>query len=465
MKKRLTALLLAVIMLASIASCSKKSSGVDRRAEEAVTEAEVDSTSVVWSDTSNVTLSMYSYFFNVYYKSFADRYGDYLDAMGLDTSKSLKDQKFSEDRTWYEYLMMLCFDDVKQTMALCDSAKAEGKELTDDDLEEINSILKEYDSTAEKSKMTTDAYLVTLFGEKVNRATVEKCLRMQHLSAMQYKVIANEEPMTDADCQKYFDENKNKFLYFDCLRIIVPEADSAALSACSNDAEFIEAMRGIITKNNFNGNYEKYADSIEGLLERKKLTRIGYDENDDVCTWAFSDDRQPYDVYTKPTRESDMAVYMILPTSEEGKYTDILYRDLEPVRNVRYALIDDAEEAQRVYDEWKNSDSNNEQGFAALSEKYNGGTATNVDRGDYSTVLNEWMFSDNVKAGDSTVLTVDGAGTYLLYMLENGEASWLVDARSSISSGNVSSAVDELLKEFPSEYSAAIYNTEEFKIS
>lgn len=465
MKKRFTALLLAAIMLASMASCSKKSSEVDRRAEEAVTEAEIDNASAVWSDTSNVTMSMYSYFFNVYYKSFANRYGDYLDAMGLDTSKSLKNQKFSEERTWYEYLMMLCFDDVKQTMALSDAAKADGKELSDDDLEEIKSTLEEYDNAAAESNMTTDAYLAILFGEKVNRATVEKCLRMQHLSAMQYKVVANEGSMTDADCQKYFEDNKNKFLYFDCLRIIVPEADSATLSACSNDVEFIEAMRKIITDNNFNGNYTKYANSIEGIIERKKYTRVGYDENDELCTWAFSSERQPYDVYTKPTRESDIAVYMILPTTEAGKYTDILYRDAEPVRNVRYALIDDAEEAQRIYDEWKSSDDNNEQGFAALCDKYNGGTAANVDRGDYNSVLNEWIFADSVKAGDSTVLTIEGAGTYLLYMLESGEASWLVDARSSISAGNVDSTVEELLKEFPSEYSTSIYNTEEVKLS
>ncbi len=475
LKKRLTALLLALIMLVSVSSCSKGNNntsgdGPDRRAEEAVSAAEADKSPVIWSDTTTVTASMYTYFFNAYYKSFVSKYGDYIETMGLDTKKALSEQKLKDDngeRTWYEYIMVQCYGEITETMALADAAKAAGMELSDEDLEIVMSALNEYDTAAEKVDMTADAYIASLFGEKVNRATLEKCLRLQRMAAVYYKSVADSEPMTEEDCQKYFEDNKNDFLYCDIINITVPAEDAPTLTACTDDTQFMAAMRNIIAKNNFGGDYEKYKDTIDSLAANKVYKRVTYEEDIEVLKWAFSDERKAYDIFTKDSesRDDDIDVYMLLPTEEAGRISEVLYRDIEPVRNVYYILRDNAADAQRIYNDWKNSDDAGEEGFKALTEKYSGGTSSNINRGSYHEDLSSWIFSPDVKAGDSTVLTIEGTGTYLLYMLENGDPAWMVDVRSSMSAEKIEKITEELLKEFPSEYSAAIYNTEQAGIS
>lgn len=461
MVKKITAVLLLLSMLLASSACSKKDSS-DRGGEEAVKGSEPNSTVVLWSDNTNVTFSMYTYFFNAYYRSFVNRYADYLDTLGLDISKPLKDQDFRDDRTWFEYIMILCFDEVKETVALADAAKDAGELLPDDALDLINSALAEYDAAAEKLNKSTDEYIASLFGENVNRATMEKCLRLQRLAAVYYESVSAMDEISTADCQKHFEENKNSYLHYDCMRIIVPEADSEMFTSCKNSAEFEEAMRAVITKNNFNGDYEKFADVIDSLVSGKTYLRCNYIEDSDTAKWAYDTDRKPYDVYTEPARDGDIAVTMILPTSEPGAYSDVHYRDYEPVRNIYYAVFESADDAKKAYDEWKKD--GGEESFEELAEENGGGIAQNIDRGDYNGELRDWIFSDAVAQGDSTLITIDDTTTYLLYMLESGEPSWMVDAKSNLKSDSVNSAIDELLEKYPTEYSASIYNVEEVSL-
>ena len=69
--KKLTALLLVSATVLTLFGCGKKNKNEDSKktyagAEEAVTEAEIDETPVLWSDTSTVTLSMFTYYFNFF---------------------------------------------------------------------------------------------------------------------------------------------------------------------------------------------------------------------------------------------------------------------------------------------------------------------------------------------------------------------------------------------------------------
>lgn len=454
MAKKLTAIILLLAMLLSASACSKK--------EKSVGE-EIDSDAVIWSDNNEISFSMYTYFFNAYYKSFTTRYADYLENMELDTAKPLRDQTFREERSWFEYLMILCFDEVTETLALADAAKDTGKELSDEDIEIIDAALEEYDTAAEKRGMSSDEYIAMLFGEKVNRVTLEKCLRLQRRAAAQYSEISSADAPDTEDCQLHFEENKNNYLHYDCLRIIVSKENSALLTTCKDDKEFTEAMRKIITDTNFDGNYEKFSDKINTLVENKLYKRCSYVEDEETAKWAYDAERKPYDIFTEAARENDVAVCMILPTSEPGAYSSVLYRDFEPVRDVQYVQFSDDDEAKAVYDEWKKDGS--EKGFAALCDKYTGGTNENIDRSYFEGELGEWIFADDTEVGDSTAITLSDGKTYLLYLLNIGEPSWLVDVKRDLRESETDNRISELKEKYASQYSAAIYNVEEVAIS
>lgn len=449
--KKLAAFILAFAVLLCSAGCGAKK--------------EPDETVAVWSENTEITVSMYAYYFNAYYKAFINTYRNSLDDMGLDTSKRLKGQtlKNDESKTWFEYMMVNCYDRVKQTVYMADAAKDSGLELTETDRANIEKTLEEYDSAAEAEGMSVDEYLGEIFTDKVTRLTVKKCLELESLAMMYYDGIVIEEP-TEEECQAYFEENIRQYLYYDCYRITVPEADGDALAACKSEQEFKDCVKQIIAKNYFESNYEKYADTIDSLAESKLSSRCGYTEDSKPSEWAFEEGRKPYDVYTAPAeREGETAVCMILPSPEGGKYSEVLYRDEENVRNIDWIYFDSFAEAKRVYDDWSGGDKT-EESFAELAAQYGGGHAQDVDRGDFEAAVAEKIFDGNMDIGDSALIEDGNRGAYAVYMIGRGEAAWLAEIKKEIVNSKTDKVLAELEEKYPCEYSDDIYTVEDVAV-
>lgn len=463
--KKLAALLLAAAAMLTLFGCGvRKTDAGDTYAgaEEAVKEAETDETPVLWSDTSTVTLSMFTYYFNSYYRSFITKYADYLDSWGLDTSKALSGQVFQEKYDWYEYMVSLAYNEAKDTLALADAAKAEKTELGEDDLTKIDETLEQLKKAASDNKLSYEEYLKMIFGEAVNGATVEKCLRQLQLAEVYYNSQKDSFEPNEKDIEKEYAENPKRYEFYDCIKISVPEDDVSALTACRDGEEFTDACREIITKNNFGGEYDKSSDSIEELIRKKHIQRNPYTETEEIGKWAFEDGRKPYDIYTSdPSKRGYVTVCMLLPT-EAGD--GVLYRDDMPLKNLRYCLFEDAAEAQEAYNGWKDGGATAD-GFEALGKEYNGGKSTNIDRGDLVSELTDWIFADGRAEGDNTMITVEGTGTYLLYMLADGEPCWKSDVRSGIVNDKLNEMMDSLCEKFASKYADKIYSVKEVSVT
>ena len=465
--KKLTALLLVSATVLTLFGCGKKNKNEDSKktyagAEEAVTEAEIDETPVLWSDTSTVTLSMFTYYFKSYYRTFITKYADYLDIWGLDTSKALSGQIFQEKYDWYQYMVSLAYNDTKETVALADAAKAKNTELGESDLAKIDSAIDQLKDAAENSGVTYEEYLKAMFGEAVNGATVEKCLRQLQLAQVYYDSRKETFVPEESEIDEEYANNPKKYEFYDCIKISVPEEDVSALTACESEEEFVSACRTVITDNNFGGEYDKSADTIEGLIQKKYVYRTPYSETSVIDKWAFEDGRAPYDIYTsEPTERGYITVYMLLPgEGVEG----VLYRDDTPLKNLEYCLFEDAAEAEKVYKEWVDGGAAKSD-FEALTEKYNGGKSTNIDRGDLASELTKWIFADGVTDGKHTMITVEDTGTYLLYMLADGEPSWRSDVRAGIINDRINEMMDSISEEYPSQYADGLYSVKEVTVS
>ena len=167
MFRRFTAMLLTAVMLFSLCSCKQKDDGVKTPNSD-----EINPLPVMATENYEITVSMMSYYFNAYYRSYVNNNKDSLSAMGLDTSKPLSEQKYSEEYTWQDFFLFALSDNLKQQLLLAEDAKKNGFELSEDDKKSIDEEIKKLDDLAAQSNNATSYIIQSNYGECVNEATI-----------------------------------------------------------------------------------------------------------------------------------------------------------------------------------------------------------------------------------------------------------------------------------------------------
>lgn len=211
------------------------------------------SQNAIETENYKVTGTMMNYFFmtqfNSYYEYYNQMYQSYfggsnsaygsaLDLMGIDGSKSFKDQYMknqaegAEKVTVFDYYMSLTEDYVTRILTYCEYADKLGIELTEEDVHEIEHSIEHMKESYESTKALYDqfgmayyknfkAYLAASYGTGVNEKDVIECMKLTTLAG---KV---EEKLTDdfkaalrgekdfASIEQYVKDNPASFLMAD----------------------------------------------------------------------------------------------------------------------------------------------------------------------------------------------------------------------------------------------------------
>ena len=461
--RRILAFVLAVVMLLSLCACSK--SGKDKNKDNTV-----DSPAAVWSENTIVTENMFTYFYNAYYRYYLETNSASLVYLGLDPSQSLSAQKQSNEYTWQQYFTIQVYSQLREMIALADSAKAEKFKLSKDDRKLIDEEMKNFDDIAKNSGYpSTEEYLKAAYGENVTIEAVRAATELRTLANRYYKKLSEGYTFTDKECTAYYEKQKNSFIHYDYIKITVPADEVETFTSATDEESFVSAVRASITKNNFSGDYDRFADKIEEQVKKKYYYRADYDPNYEVSKWAVEEERKPYDVHTKTESTGNVTVSMILPTTDPGAINEVLYRDDLPLKNLMYIPFADSEgttgatKAESIYKNWK--EKGTQKRFEELCKEYNGDTAENIIKGAFTEKVNEWIFADGRKAGDCKVIEAEG-GAYLIYMLEDGDPSWLAEVRNALFSEAYETDMEKMLKKYPTEYNGDfIYNIVEVSVN
>ena len=176
-------------------------------------------TTVVDSKDYRVDAAMLSYYYYGYYNSFMSYYGSYASAMGLDTSKSLKLQKMSEDVTWFEYFMESALGEAEKLVVYCNEAKTRGIKLDDSDYEAIDQVIQTIrDSRAAYNKnynsnITLSGFIGSTYGAGIKLSDIKRALELTQLASKCSKLIGEEikNGITDNDIVTYYGENETDF--------------------------------------------------------------------------------------------------------------------------------------------------------------------------------------------------------------------------------------------------------------
>lgn len=457
--KRIAICLAATLALPLLLGCFAQ------KFDDADDVLEINSKVVVTTDHFSVSHSMMEYFFNSYYRNFANDYAAKLSQMNLDTGKSLKNQKYSDEYSWFDYLLAQTLRQVQQLLYLNEAALESNLELTEDDKQKIDDTLARYDATASENDTSTAFYLKNLFGNSVNETTVRKCLELQMLASGYNAKLEEEQSFTDAQLQTYFDENNKEYTMIGLIRAVVPSEDAQSFADAENEDAFVHLLENLWLDQEPNLTEEELAEK----LDKAYVRRAGFVKNAEFSQWAFDSAREPYETYITgdKTENNETIVYMLLPAVDDS-IGQVAYRDSTPLKNLKYILFQPeksetaeacAQRAKDNFDKWqKEGKLSSEAAFDALVQEYDGDTSLALERGQLTGKLEEWIFDAARKEGDVSVITVD-EGTYVLYMLADGEPQWKSAVRKDMLQEALDAALEKLAEQYDAKYSeSALYD-------
>lgn len=446
---RLTAIALVALMcLAVFTSCGKKPSDVD----------------VLKTEHFSVTAGMLAYAAYDSYYEYLNYYGEeiFTSYFGIDTSISLNEQYYNKEKgtTWYDVFI----DDAisgtfMSALPLCEAAMADGVELNDVDNKYIDDSITELNELAKKQNMTLADYIESLYGKGVTENDIRKTYEMFRL--------ANKKLMKDYDLSEVTEEEFNAYVAKDPDSYLCRDAISFKLTL-SNDAdknakikEYVEKIAATTDKEKFTAVVKEFIDSdfcVDDITDVDNAIVSTYYQNNkedsdktELDKWMFNEETIIGSTFINESSTS-YTVYMVI--SEAAK-------DMSETRNMKHILFDDdiydnteKNTANNVYEEWKNSGETDEK-FKELAMKYttdyasaySGGYYANVAKGDLVTSLDEWLFDESRKEGDSTIISSE-YGIHIMVYCGEGEPFWKVSVIENIKDEKAS----ELLEDYTELY-------------
>ncbi len=482
------AVLVAVIVIGVVCVYSIVDSGFIQRHQVAME-----------TENYKVTTAMMNYYFNTIYQN----YSSSLTSMGLDTSKSLKEQDYiSGEMTWFDYFMDMTKSNVEQVLVICEAAKADGFELSDDDSHDHSpdETLASMEAVAKQGGVDLDYYLEFYYGEGVNEKVFRDCYELSEIASHYSEYMTEGYSFTEDDWDTYYKENLDTFRKVDYLSYSfkveatedsegATDDEQAVTDALEQEeAARIEGIAGELATcadadafKAYVENYlrtDLYKDMTEEELAAKSIniaeeveecltTGATNSATSELNTWLFAEERVAYETFQSENEAGDtFTVYMILPCeNSEDLGLACMYRDTYSLKNIRYIpfLISDynnsAEDAKGAADDvfTTYSEDPTEEKFIELADpttgygdgNYEGGLVEGFDKGALGDEVDEWLYDAARVAGDCTVIDVPEKGSYMIYYVGEGDVKWQAQANVALQEKQYSDDYEALSEKYP----------------
>ncbi len=426
-----------------------------------------------------------SYYFkdaiNSTYNEWYSSYGEYTDQfvswmLNLDTTKPIDEQTRDDGSTWADYFMDMALENVKSNYAIYDLATAEGFELSEEELEEIEENLEYMEQYATLyGYKNLKQYLSAIYGPGATKRSYKNYMIRSSLAQAYYDAYYETLKYDDADFRAYEEDKYNNYssysfaLYHIDYSTYLPEgvedeegnvthtseeigaakdqayADAEALTAATNLEELNAAIAALAI------NAEK--ETPPTATENEKVLFSNLSET--YSEWLSDSERKAGDIVSIPEEVTETNEDGNEVTSVDGYYV-ILFQgrddNLDKMSNVRHLLVnfiggttDDEgnttysdeekaatkEKAEEYLNTWKEGAAT-EESFIELVKAHSedtgsaetGGLYENIHR-DSSYVPNflSWSIDESRKAGDTGVVETE-YGYHVMYYAGDSELSY-----------------------------------------
>ena len=183
--------------------------------------------------------------YNNYYQMY-ESYG-YASYLGLDRTKALSQQQYSETMSWLDFCKSQAESSLKQVLAICEAARAEGFSLTAEDKETIEENIKALSDLAKENNVSFSTAVASMYGSKgILKSDIRSILELQTLASNYAEKLRDGYTYTDEQYDKYYEDNKFDYLKADYNSYTVKadyesdatdEEKEAAISAAKNKAQ------------------------------------------------------------------------------------------------------------------------------------------------------------------------------------------------------------------------------------
>ena len=404
----------------------------------------------------------FDYVYNTSKNNYITQYGSYLSYFGLDTSKDLSTQMYSETLTWKDYFERNAVESLKQNKALMAEAKAAG--FTYDTTDEYNTFKETIKTSAAAAGVSDKEYVRSIYGSYATMGRIEEYVKNDMVMNAYYQKLQEDNAPSDDEIQSYYEENKATYDSVD-YRLTTIEADlptepteladpveetaadttgttdgTAAADTTQDtayqpsDAEIAKAMEDA----------KVLADDAEQTVakdgeahENEKKSSVNYLISD----WLFDDARKAGDT-TVITNDNSHCYYAV---AFEKRYLDET-----PSADVRVIIPTEDKTGEEILEEWKNGAAT-EDSFAELCKKYtqdtsaveNGGLFEQVTKTGMTEELSNWIFDSSRQAGDTVAITVSDT-TYVLYYIGQDQPEWKINIKNTLVSDTMSQHVQDI---------------------
>lgn len=404
----------------------------------------------------------FDYVYNTSKNNYITQYGSYLSYFGLDTSKDLSTQMYSETLTWKDYFEQNAVESLKQNKALMAEAKAAG--FTYDTTDEYNTFKETIKTSAAAAGVSDKEYVRSIYGSYATMGRIEEYVKNDMVMNAYYQKLQEDNAPGDDEIQSYYEENKATYDSVD-YRLTTIEADlptepteladpveetaadttgstdgTAATDSTQDtayqpsDAEIAKAMEDA----------KVLADDAEQTVakdgeahENEKKSSVNYLISD----WLFDDARKAGDT-TVITNDNSHCYYVV---AFEKRYLDET-----PSADVRVIIPTEDKTGEEILEEWKNGAAT-EDSFAELCKKYtqdtsaveNGGLFEQVTKTGMTEELSNWIFDSSRQAGDTVAITVSDT-TYVLYYIGQDQPEWKINIKNTLVSDTMSQHMQDI---------------------
>ena len=437
------------------------------------------STTALTVGESKVSAAELNHYYIDSVNNFLTQAGDMVSLFGLDTTKALDEQFYSEadELTWADYFLDQATASAQNMYAVYNAAKAEGYTLSEDAKASIDSTVENMGMYAAMYGFgSTDAYITAMYGEGCNEKTFRDYAEVQMI-AQEYAVAKNESLTYDDAAIRAEDEKDPaaysnftyNYAYLAASKFYQGGTKNEDGTTTYSDEE-MEAGRAaaeaaansLMTATNIAELDAAYAAlEINAEVENAKSTRQEKVQYANVTAaireWVTAADRKAGDIALIPSEytshnhadgeectgdndtKSVSGYYVVLFEGKDDNLTELV--------NVRHILVsyeggttDETTGTTTYSDEEKakakaaaeeilaafEAGEKTEEAFAALAtekttdpgSKENGGLYENVYPGQMVTAFNDWCFDAARATGDTAIVETE-YGCHVMYFVGN----------------------------------------------
>lgn len=370
--------------------------------------------------------------------------------------------------TYRDYFRYLTASDLQKMEILYDDATAKGYSIESSHYDRANAYVDWLKSKAAELGVPLNTYIKGVFGVQVDEQCIIRVLAKKYFTddyAQDEKLA--ELSASEDQAEEAYNESRNIYdvVSYKILRITYEQRDQAFVETANLHAQqIIEAMNRDPSK------FEKEAakffpkGAAANTLEQEDSTLVPearYDDftHTDFREWLFDDERKDGDATIIPDEDgfpiilvfvsrhrmtSPMRSCYIMTVSSQTK------EDQSPDVSGTQAL------AQKIFDYIDDSDScteiENVFNDNVLSGQLTIQQDDNIYFEKYSSTIAGWIFSDDRKFGDKTLIEEDGTFYVIYYLSESSNPEWYDRVNSYIRQNNYQDFINSKAADYMWEF-------------